>query len=210
MRIWHIILISLSLLLASCNLSSADNADTEVEIIPETIPTNIDNLPLGGEIFTIATQSYIDNNLGITFDYPEGWFISDFPPTNSVAYAISIYSYDAFSPNPPPRGQNEGNFPTDETKFEIYVDLNEQFSTIDELLESIANNSLDTEQTQIIEQHEWTTTFGAPAVWISGIDRMGSAYQNVVMQVNNHIIQIVAYGDDTLFEAFIASIQPIS
>ena len=171
----------------ACNLSSdgSDDADT-----PST-PTQESGLP----------QTHTDADLGIAFDYPDGWRVEGTP-----GELIQVFSPPGSGDNPRPQGDG---FPDDETKIEfIPSHPGNPFQTIDEWI-AFSEQPSQGPGGSLVSSEKLTLPSGIPAARGTFGNRPdGSENPVLAIEHNGRLILITGFGDTTRFDEVVNTIRP--
>lgn len=188
-------------ILAGCNLTqTATPPDAGQSNIIVTSPAS---QATSAPLEPLVGQTYIDEPVGFSFTYPEGWTIlANEADNDAVMYAITLASYDLSDVS---RG---GGIPTGETKVDVYVDRSEP-KTLDDAYNLIQRN-VDEGMVRIIEQEDMTLQSSMPAIYSHVVGMLGGEAHSYYFIINDYLVSISGFGDAGIIRQIADSVQPSS
>lgn len=143
----------------------------------------------------VPMTTYVDEALGIAFDYPTEWTIVEPSTDGALIYSYSVASYDM---------NNRGNIPAGQTK----IDIN--FFGVDDTLETaraVLQADIDSGMAVVVNEETRTHTDGTIAYYYTVNGFLGGTARMMYTVVNGRVISVVAYGAQNQFEAVAASLR---
>ncbi len=167
---------------------------TLVPITPTEAPAQL------GEV-----RTYRDTLAGFALDYPAQWYLEDdaLPgAADSVAYTVSLFSWDRASATRPPKDLN--TLPDGAAKIDITV-FNDGSKTVAE-----AVNRLKTQDTgapvNFLKEENWSLKDGQEAVYLEAEGAFGVTATMVTL-VHGKTLYLSGYGNLALFKAIALSLR---
>jgi hypothetical protein len=188
------ILLIMVLVLSACNMNADPGSDTGV-VLPQftDVPTSV-------PVSTTQGQTVTDTRVGFTFTYPVGWTL--FAPgdvTSAVAYAYSMQSVEPTVGGEP--------LPEGESKIDLYVNLTEANSTLDNIQTRVQQEDAESDILTINSVEPTTLDNGTAALLVRG-SGMGGNFATLYTIVKGYEVSVVVLGDEQYLWQVANSIQP--
>jgi len=192
-------------ILSACTLTVTTQPANVTTPASEILPTPEQTLPPAETpISANGMATYTDSIAGFSIDYPTGWFVQSSALANaeqSVAYSISLASWDILSSYTPP-GKGQSGIPAGGTKIDVGV--MKQSITLEE---AIAQQHENESGSAILAQKDVTLADGLRAVILDFEGPFGLV-RTLITVLNGNIIYVSGYGDLENFETIALTLRP--
>lgn len=170
------------------------SAPTEAQAVHTEIPNQ------SGEV-----KIYRDDLAGFALDYPAEWYIEDGAlqgAGESVAYTVSLITWDPTSPMPPSKDLN--TLPDGATKIDITV-FNKGSKTLAEAVDQMKTQDTGA-SVNFTKEESWVLHDGQQAVYLEAEGAFGVTGTMLTL-VNRKTVYVSFYGDWSLFKAIAMSLR---
>jgi hypothetical protein len=152
---------------------------------------------------TFSGQMVVDNRVGFTFYYPEGWSL--FSPgdvSSATAYAYSMQSFEA--------GPGGGGLPPNMTKVDLYVNPSDSGASLATIQTRLAQENLDDSISLTLLSTEVTSLEnGMDALLVRGTG-MGGDFVSIHIMVKGYEVIATVLGDEQYLWDIMNSLREVN